>query len=84
MSYCAEFGALVRRYRKDKHYSRETLAELCDVSDRGIGNIERGVSEPKLGTIVKLCKQCGIDIGLLSYLNVDEDSHDDDSLLLTR
>ena len=84
LSYRAEFGALVRKHRKNKHYSLERLAELCNVSDRSIGNIERGVSNPKLSTVLKLCRACGIDSGLLTYLNVDEDEHDDDSLLLTR
>ncbi len=83
LSYCAKFSALIRKHRKNKHYSLETLAELCNVSDRSIGNIERGVSNPRLNTVVKLCRKCGIYIGLLSYLNVGESSHDDDSMLLS-
>lgn len=83
MSYHEEFGAMVRSYREKKHYSREKLAEICDISDRCISNIERGVSEPKLGTTINLCNACGIDTGLLKYLKND-DVHDDDSVLLIR
>ena len=82
MSYCADCGVLIRKYREDNRYSMEKLAELCDISDRCIGNIERGVSNPKLDTVVKLCKACGIDIGLLSFLK--DDDVQGDSLLLVR
>lgn len=84
MSYCAEFGALVRRYREEKHYSREKLAELCDISDRCISNIERGVSNPKLDTVIKLCRECGIDIGLLDFPKYDDVHCDDESTLMIR
>ena len=83
MSYRADFGVLIRSHRENKHYSRETLAELCGISDRCISNIERGVSNPKFDTVVKLCNACGIDTGLLKSLK-DDDVHIDESVLLTR
>ncbi len=83
MSYHEEFGAMVRSYREEKHYSREKLAEMCGVSDRCISNIERGVSDPKFDTAVGLCKACGIDIGLLDSLKND-DVHSDDPVLPIR
>ena len=83
LSYRADFGVLVRSHRENKHYSRETLAELCGISDRCISNIERGISCPKLDTVVDLCKACGIDIGLLNFLK-DDNVHSDDSVFLTR
>lgn len=83
MSYRADFGVLVRSHRENKHYSRETLAELCGISDRCISNIECGISCPKLDTVVDLCKACGMDIGLLAFLKND-DVHSDDSVLLNR
>ena len=83
MSYHEEFGAMVRSYREKKHYSREKLAEICGISDRCISNIERGVSDPKFDTAIKLCSACDIDTGLLNSLEND-DVHSDDSLLLTR
>ena len=83
MSYRADFGVLVRNYRENKRYSREALAELCGISDRCISNIERGISCPKLDTVVDLCKACGMDIGLLAFLKND-DVHSDDSVFLTR
>lgn len=84
MYYCVEFGRLLRKHREEKKYTRETLAEICDISDRCISNIERGVSEPKLGTLIKLCKQCDIDMRLLADLNIDEEVHTDDLQLQIR
>ena len=72
-TYCKQFGIILRHYRENKNYTRETLAELCNVSDRCISNIERGISEPKLGTLVKLCTGCGIDIGLVGSLTIEEE-----------
>ena len=72
-TYCKQFGIILRHYRENKNYTREALAELCDISDRCISNIERGISEPKLGTLVKLCTSCEIDIGLLSSLVIEEE-----------
>ena len=72
-TYCEQFGTILRHYRENKNYTREALAELCDISDRCISNIERGVSEPKLGTLVKLCVICGINIGVLGTLIIDEE-----------
>ncbi len=72
-TYCQQFEILLRNYRKNQNYTRETLAELCDISDRCISNIERGVSEPKLGTLLKLCTRCEIDIGLLGSLVIEEE-----------
>ncbi|MDE5742369.1 MAG: helix-turn-helix domain-containing protein [Oscillospiraceae bacterium] len=73
MYYSVElFGLLLRRHRENKRLSREYLAELCDISDRCISNIERGKSDPKLSTVLKLCSKCDIDVGKLSELKVEE------------
>lgn len=71
-------GFLIRLHRENKKYSRETCAELCDLSDRCISNIERGVADPKFSTVVKLCKTCDIDIRelyeeYLKELNITDD-----------
>lgn len=50
-----KFGELLRKHRRNKHLSIERLAELCEVSSRSLSNTERGFSEPKLMTALKLC-----------------------------
>ena len=39
-----DLGALLRRHRQDADLTIEDLAAASGVSDRGIGDIERGVS----------------------------------------
>ena len=61
MCFNEKFGLFMRNCREDKKLSREKLAEICDISDRCISNIERGVSEPKMITAVKLWNALEVD-----------------------
>ncbi len=65
MCYKEEFGMMVRKCRERKKLSREQLAEMCEISERCVSNIERGVAEPKLGTALRICCICGINTGEL-------------------
>ncbi len=47
-------GAQIRRYRKEKGYTLERLAEILDVSTTFIGQIERARGIPSLETLVKI------------------------------
>ncbi len=69
MCYKEEFGLMVRKYREKKKLSREQLAEMCEISERCVSNIERGVAEPKLGTVLRICCICGINTGELRATN---------------
>ena len=40
----------------EKRISQETLAEICDVSPRYMGNIVRGHQVPTIATLEKICK----------------------------
>lgn len=73
MNVCVKFGIILRKYRENKNYTREYLAEICDISDRCISNIERGIYDPKLSTVLKLCESCDIDTGLLPKLKNGDD-----------
>ena len=61
-----EFGRFIRAERERMDFSREDLAEQCSLSDKCIANIEHGKSDPKLSTVLILCKKCHINIGDLS------------------
>lgn len=69
MCYKEEFGMMVRKCRERKKLSREQLAEMCEISERCVSNIERGIAEPKLGTVLRICCICGINTGELSTTN---------------
>ena len=65
MCFNEKFGLFLRNCREDKKLSREKLAEICDISDRCISNIERGVSDPKITTAAKLFVALEVDTDLL-------------------
>lgn len=71
MSFNEKLGKLLRDSREGKHLTREKLAEMCNVSDRCISNIERGVSEPKITTVVKLAKALEIDSNVIEEVFKD-------------
>ena len=53
--------------------TKEKLAELCDISDREIRNIEAGVTVPRFDTVFKLARSLEMDIGDFNVL-ISEDN----------
>lgn len=50
------FGSNVKKYRLKKDYTQEKLAELADLGDKSISQIETGRSFVKLEDMPKLCE----------------------------
>lgn len=72
-----EFGNLIRESRETKRLSQEQLAEKCNVTDKSISNIELGKSDPKLSTVMRICKVLEIDVSALTeFTFMDEDADD--------
>lgn len=71
MSFNKKLGLILRDCRESKHLTREKLAEICDISDRCISNIERGVSNPKADTFMKLYKALEIQPEVLEVICED-------------
>ncbi|MDR7320798.1 MULTISPECIES: helix-turn-helix domain-containing protein [Catenuloplanes] len=58
----AEFGPLLRRLRLAAGMTLEQLSEASGVSDRAIGDMERGISKgPRAGTVTLLCTALSLD-----------------------
>ena len=47
-----EFGKRVRDIRINKGLTLEQAAELCCLSSKGLENIELGLTDPKLSTVL--------------------------------
>ena len=65
MAYC--LGAQIRCFRRARGLSCEKLAELCDLSAKGLNNIELGKSDPKFHTVEKIVN--ALDISFDDLLN---------------
>ena len=50
------FGQILRELRKEKGYSQERLAELCDLHDRYVSMLERNLRQPTVTTIFKIAE----------------------------
>ena len=61
------FSRTVRRLRKEKSISQYDLARLSGISWRMISDIERGVKQPTLLSLMKLAK--GLNISLRRLIN---------------
>ena len=55
-----EFGRNVRNHRKEKGLTLESAAELCDISSKYLGRIERGGPSVGIDIIEKISKGLGV------------------------
>lgn len=66
MSKTQHFGRIIRDRRENKRLTIREVAEMCDMSDRGLENIELGDSNPKLSNVLAIADALGLDLGDLN------------------
>lgn len=59
------FGLQVKRYRKEKGFSQEELADLCSLHRTYIGSIERGERNISLNNVEKIANALGVPVASL-------------------
>ena len=64
----SEYGQLVRQKRRASELTEENLAERIEMSDRQIRNIEKGITIPKLDTVIKIGTALDMNLGELNAL----------------
>ena len=64
-------GERIRKIRRQKGLSLEIFALRCNMNSAYIGHIERGIQNPTLNTLERICK--GLDISI-EELFKDKDS----------
>ena len=62
------YGIMIHNKRIACRYTEEKLAELCEISDREVRNIESGHSIPKLDTALKLAYALNMNVGDFAML----------------
>ena len=67
------YGEIIHNKRKSLKLTEEKLAEYSDMSTRHLRNIEKGVTVPKLNTVIKLGKSLNMNLGDLGELKITED-----------
>ena len=66
MKNTESFGQAVKSNRIARGLTQEELAEICGLSEREIRNIEYGKTEPRLGAVLRLGAECGININKIA------------------
>ncbi|QUH21249.1 helix-turn-helix domain-containing protein [Alkaliphilus sp. B6464] len=59
---CKKFGLNVKKYRQNKEYSQEKLAEISGLHRTYISSIERGTRSISLNNIEKIAKSLDVEI----------------------
>jgi transcriptional regulator with XRE-family HTH domain len=60
-------GKQIKEFRLAKNLTQEQLAELCDISNIHISNIERGSGSISLATLEKLARELDFEINVNIY-----------------
>jgi transcriptional regulator with XRE-family HTH domain len=50
------FGKILKRYRTERKLSQESLALECGLDRTFISSLERGLRQPSLKSLFKICK----------------------------
>lgn len=58
--YRREFGAHIKKLRKEKKWSQDEMAEKSGLTPAYLSAVERGIANPRLDTIKKLATGFGI------------------------
>lgn len=69
MNLNQRIGNRIIRLRKEKGLTMEKLAYASDISKGGLSEIERGLKEPRLSTLLKICET--LEITLKDFFNDD-------------
>lgn len=73
-AFQSDFGAYIKRLRKERHWSQDDLAGYTGIAKPYISTIERGLSKPCLDTIQKLAFGFGISVSELFHFQVEENT----------
>jgi y4mF family transcriptional regulator len=57
-----DIGRAIRLRRKSRKIVQEDLADIAEISLRTLRDIEKGVANPELETLMKICKVLGMEV----------------------
>jgi len=57
-------GKIIQKRRKSRKIVQEDLADIAGISPRTLRDIEKGIANPELDTMMRICKVLGMEIKL--------------------
>jgi y4mF family transcriptional regulator len=58
----AIIGDIIQSRRKARKIAQEQLADIAGISARTLRDIEKGIANPELETLIKICNVLGMEI----------------------
>lgn len=58
------FGKIIQARRKSRKIAQAELGEIAGVSPRTLRDIEKGIANPELETLMRICYVLGMEIKL--------------------
>jgi transcriptional regulator with XRE-family HTH domain len=55
-------GGIIQSRRKTRKIAQEQLADIAGISPRTLRDIEKGIANPELETLMKICNVLGMKI----------------------
>lgn len=55
-------GSIIQSRRKARKIAQEQLADIAGISPRTLRDIEKGIANPELETLMKVCTVLGMEI----------------------
>lgn len=59
-----DIGKIIQMRRKSRKIIQQDLAEIAGISTRTLRDIEKGIANPELETLMRICKVLGMEIKL--------------------
>ena len=59
-----QIGTTLRERRKLLNVTQEDLADISGVSERTVRDIEKGLANPELESLMKLCEVLGLEVSV--------------------
>jgi transcriptional regulator with XRE-family HTH domain len=67
-----DLGNTIKSIRKSKGIKQNSFAELCDISQTYLSQIESNQKEPNISTLKTICINLKVSLPILFFLSLDE------------
>jgi transcriptional regulator with XRE-family HTH domain len=68
-----DLGETIKIIRKQKGIKQNTFAELCNITQAYLSQIENNLKEPNLSTLRKIAEKLSVPLPILFFLSMNEE-----------
>jgi transcriptional regulator with XRE-family HTH domain len=68
-----DLGSTIKNIRKQKQQTQGEFAEMCDITQTYLSQIENNLKEPNLSILKVISEQLKVPLPILFFLSMDEE-----------